>query len=201
MSGQATTQMEILNSFSETSEVLTLTDFNAAVSQNLDSVKSAVGRMVISGLIERSERGHYRLTKLGQEQRDSGEPIKSGKKGPRTGAKKPKPTAFKQRLWNAMRSYNVGGLSKCFSLNDLLMIALNDGEQTAHTENNARQYLRQLKKTGYLLTLTRRQAGTRPGSNGYKLFKLTNDTGELSPIVRIREKAIYDPNTREVVKW
>jgi hypothetical protein len=78
---------------------------------------------------------------------------------------------------------------------------LNSNEEVPSTYNNAQQYMRLLKKTGYLLTINRRQPGTRPGSNGFVLYKLVRDSGERSPIIRANDRLVFDPNTKQVHPW
>lgn len=200
MSGIATTQIEILKAL-KSGEKIALDDLAANLPFERRFIVNAAGRLITNGMIERTELGVYRITMTGYAQLESGEPIRSGKKGKRSGVRRVRAGGLRQRIWNAMRQHCVGGQSKAFSLPDLLTIALNPDEETHSTYNNAGQYIRQLKKTGYLLTLTRRQPGTKPGSNGFTLYKLVRDNGERSPVVRIREKTIYDPNTGEVFKW
>lgn len=200
MTGIATAQMAVLEALKD-GDPVALDDLDGSLGLERRYIVNSTTRLISSGLIERTELGVYRITNDGLAQIDSGEPLKSGKAGKRSGVKRMRAGGLRQRLWNAMRAYNVGDQKKAFSLPDLLTVALNRGEETASTYNNAGQYLRQLKKTGYLLTLTRRQPGTRPGSNGFALYKLERDNGDRAPIVRAREKALYDPNTREVFKW
>lgn len=200
MTGIATTQMTILEALKPGSPIA-LDELDQGLDIERRFIVNSCVRLIHSGLIERTERGVYRITKNGLGQLKSGKPITSGKNGKRTGVRRVRSGGLRQRLWNAMRQHSVGGTSKAFSLPDLLTVALNEGEETPSTYNNAGQYIRQLKKTGYLLTLTRRQPGTRPGSNGFALYKLDRDSGERSPVVRAREKCLFDPNTNEVFKW
>jgi len=200
MSGIATTQMTILEAL-KTGNPIALDDLDRRLDIDRRFIVNSCVRLIYSGLIERTERGIYQITDDGLAQLESGEPIKSGKTGSRPGYRRERAKSLRQRLWNAMRAHNAGGQSKAFSLPDLMTVALNDGEGTPSTYNNAGQYMRRLKKTGYLLTLTRRQPGTRPGSNGFVLYKLVRNNGERAPVTRDAQKAIFDPNTNEVFKW
>jgi predicted transcriptional regulator len=200
MAGTATAMMTVLEAL-KSGEEISLDALTDKVHLERRYVINSITKLAYAGMAERAEIGVYRITQAGKDQLASGEPIKSGKKGKRTGVRRVRAGGLRQRLWNVMRQQNVGGQKKAFSLPDLLTIALNEDEETPSTYNNAGQYLRQLKKTGYLLTINRKQAGTRPGSNGFTLYKLERDTGEKSPIIRVREKKVFDPNTNEVFSW
>ncbi|WP_375590173.1 hypothetical protein ABWH89_04910 [Hoeflea alexandrii] len=200
MSGTATAQMAVLEAL-KNGKPASLDTLDRKLDAERRYIVKSTTCLIYSGLIERMEMGVYRITDAGRAQLDSGEPIRSGKTGRRPGVRRARAGSLRQRIWTAMRQFNAGGVSKAFSLPDLLTIALNEGEETPSTYNNAGQYIRWLKKTGYLLTLTRRQTGTRPGSNGFVLFKLVRDSGEQSPAVRLKQREVFDPNTREVFKW
>lgn len=196
MTGTATTHMAILDALKSGKE-MALDDLDASLDIERRYIVNSSGRLIYAGLIERAEKGVYKITDAGLKQLASGEPIRSGKTGQRNGVRRVRAGGLRQRLWNAMRAQN----GAAFSLPDLLTIALNDGEESAHTYSNANQYLRQLIKTGYLKKLNRRQPGTRPGSNGFQLYKLDRDSGDQAPVSRVRRKEVFDRNTREVRSW
>ncbi len=200
MSGIARTQMTVLTAM-QSGKDMSLDELDGMLGIERRYIINACTRLCSSGHIERAEKGVYRITEQGSAQLKSGKPLKSGKLGKRSGVRRVRAGGLRQRLWNAMLQNSAGGLNKSFSLPDLLTVALNTDEETPSTYNNAGQYIRQLQQTGYLKRLTRRQPGTRPGSNGFTLYKLERNTGEKAPVVRARQKQIYDPNTSELHTW
>lgn len=196
MSGKATWKMAVLNALAS-GQMKHVSQLEAEMDIKRQFIINTASRLVIDGYIERTEKGVYRITKAGKKIIDDGIELKSGKPAKRTGVRKMRADSLRQRMWNAMR--HQGG--KPFSLPDILTVALKKDEETTHTYNNAGQYMRQLKKTGFLLTLTRRQPGTAPGSNGFQLYKVIRDNGDTAPVVRVRKKQVFDPNTREVFSW
>lgn len=200
MSGIATTQMAVLEAL-KSGDAIALDVLDAKLEFERRFIVNSTVRLIYSGLIERAEIGVYRITQAGLDHLVSGEPLKSGKTGSRPGYRRKNQKSLRQRLWNAMRGHAAGEICKAFSLPDLLTLSLEDGEESQAAYNNAQQYVRCLKKTGYLLTLTQRQQGTRPGSNGFQRYKLKRDTGDTAPVVRQSDKSVFDPNTREVFTW
>lgn len=200
MSGIATTQMAVLTEL-QSGQPIAIDDLDARLGIERRFIVNSTVRLIYADLIERTEMGVYRITQAGIAQLASGEPIKSGRPGKRPGYSRKNQRSLRQRLWNTMRSFSTGEACKAFSLPDLITVCLNGDEDEAAAYNNAQQYLRALKKTGYLLSLTQRQKGTRPGSNGFQRFKLVRDTGRDAPVVRQSERAVFDPNTREVFSW
>lgn len=196
MTGTATSQMAVLQAI-PSSGVIALDDLSTKVTIERRFVVNTVGRLIMRGYVARSERGVYKLTKAGAQFIESGEELKSGSPAKRTGCRLSHSGSLRQRLWNAMRQ--KAGAS--FSLPDLLLVALNFDEDPVLANNNAEKYIRRLKKTGYLLTINRRQSGTRPGSNGFLLYKLNRDLGDRAPVVREGRGVVFDPNTHEVFPW
>lgn len=86
------------------------------------------------------------------------------------------------RCWRSMR------VLKKFSVSD---IAQGAEVRSAY----AQQYVLWLNMAGYLRCLTPQTSATVNDSTVYMLIK---DTGPDRPILRMREKAVYDPNIDEV---
>ncbi len=197
MSGTATTQMLVLAALPRKGTI-TLDALERLVGVDRRYVVNSVGRLILRDYAARHENGVYKITQGGRKFLASGEELKSGSKGKRLGVRKNNKTGLRQRLWNAMRQTAGFEGRGSFSLPDILLLALNKDEAGSRTYDNAQKYMSALKKTGYLLTINRRQPGSRPGSNGFSVYRLQRDSGEQCPIHRMRKKAVYDPNTHEV---
>ena len=63
---------------------------------------------------------------------------------------------------------------------------------------NLRRYMRALCLTGFLVEMPTRERGTAETSNGYKRYRLMNDTGDIAPTYRNQKHEVFDHNTREV---
>ena len=98
--------------------------------------------------------------------------------------------SFRDRLWTSMR------LRRIFTLRDIVADA-EAGEKDA--ENDAGRYVRILSSAGYVRTEPGREPGTKPGSNGFKRFRLVKDTGPRAPLHRSKVGLIHDFNTGEDV--
>lgn len=162
-------------------------------------VSRAAGQLVLRELAERTARGCYQLTAAGAAFKAGGERIASGpRRGvPRTGRRRTADT-LRDRLWAALR---IRGKA---SIPELLELALADGERAETSYDNAKSFLRLLRRAGYLIEL-RRERGAAPSSNGFKRYGLVRDSGPETPQVRRPKPAhgdrpaigahVYDPNT------
>jgi len=149
-------------------------DIAAAVGRSANKVAGAVGEMIVHGLVERIERGCYRLTPEGRALLASGAPIKSGPRGPHSGARRPNPDTLRQRAWSAMR------LMTTFTTVDILLRAAKPDETAC--ESNLARYLRALIAAGLIVETPRRSfVGQAPSSNGCKVYRLIKDIGEIAP--------------------
>ena len=108
-----------------------------------------------------------------------------------TGARRLLRDTFRQRIWAAMRVRRV------FSIGDITSDAARGDEATAR--DNAKRYVRVLVAAGFLTEATRRRPGTALTSNGFKMFRLSRNTGPRAPVFSKTRRMVHDPNTREVV--
>ncbi|GLQ20473.1 hypothetical protein ACFFUB_00320 [Algimonas porphyrae] len=155
-----------------------------------------LGQLIRRGLICVASVGRYRPTESGRELLASGGTIPSG----------PMPDAplkdrqmsnqsLRARLWRAMKR------KPRFTIPEILTLASNDTD--GKPEDNARTYVRELKRAGYLTELPRREKRGRGGSS-VKVFWLREHTGPEHPRVRKRQDGpprLYDPNKRDWVRW
>ena len=155
--------------------------------RNRRQVSNAAAKLVERGLVERIDKGCFRLTEDGLRAQAERLEIKSGPRGPME-RKRPPRDSLRKRLWRAMRQ------EKKFTINALLINAVRD-ETSAYSA--AGHYVRRLERAGYLMRLPRREAGSSLTSNGFLRWSLVNDTGPLPPLPR-RDGSVYDPNTGEV---
>ena len=184
MPGRGTLKATILAALG-TRDSLTTAEIAVAVSRSVREAAPPCGDLIVAGLIERVERGVYRLTSAGREWLASGRPIKSGPKGPQRGQRKPWPDSFRQRAWAAMRIKPAG-----FSSADILLRAARADD--AAPADNLGRFLRALAKGGVIVE-ARRAASEKPGSNGLKIYRLVRDLGDVAPRIS-RGGAIVDLN-------
>ncbi len=150
-----------------------------------DIVKAA-GALISRGLIERVERGCFRLTEAGQKSQAEAEVLTSGPNAPLTCKKTRKKSTLRLRMWRAM------AVQKKFTIGDLISAAAKGEEKNAR--NNAQRYLRALTVVGYLRELPR-EPGVKMTSNGFKRYAVLRHTGPKAP--KLNPGNIYDPNTGE----
>ena len=186
MTGIATNQMAIRDELA--SGVCLTTD---ELDKALPNIKRrqlvmAVGKMITKGLAERVERGCYKLTKHGLKTHCAGVKLTSGPNGKHTGPKRPLPNTLLQRAWNVMR------ISQSFTIPDLVLVAAVDEKNPT---SNLQRYVKALVRAGYLLELPIRAKGTALESNGFKRYRLLNDTGEIAPVYRRSRRTVFDHNT------
>ena len=84
-----------------------------------------------------------------------------------------------------------------FTIDRLLETYATGAEKDAH--NNVAHYLEQLEACGVVTRLSRRQPGEAQNSRGYVVWRLTRNLGLLAPVWRWKQKALWDPNRKEVV--
>lgn len=82
------------------------------------------------------------------------------------------------------------------TIHDLVCDAIRD---EADAVNDASRYIRILKAAGYLAEMRGRAPGSRPGSNGFKRFRLIRNTGPRAPLHRSKLAILHDFNTGEDV--
>ncbi len=191
MSGIATLQITIRDALPG-SVCLTLDELDGVLFRhNRREIVKGVGSLISRGLVERIERGCYQLTSAGHKSFDAGEVLTSGPNSTHTAkVKKPMPDTFRQRAWNAMR------ISASFTIPDIVAVAKSEKDKGA--ELNLQRYFHRLNAAGYLQQMSIRIKGTRPGSNGFKRYRLINNTGEIAPVYQPKKIQVFDHNTREV---
>lgn len=165
----------------------------AAIGKPRKQVMQTVGRMVISGHVQRVEAGGFRLSAEGKRRLDSGERFRPGPRGPYCKERRPRSGNFRQRAWNAMR------IKKRFSVDDIVTLCARPTDKFARA--SLHRFLRMLSLAGYLSKRPERVRDGRPGSNGYIVFRLEKDTGPIAPRVAQDRKSIFDHNTKERVSW
>lgn len=137
--------------------------------------------------------GAYLITPAGESA------IAQGKKylpGPRGEIKPPlRGRSFRSRFWRVLRMERKG------TIGDFLGLILQDGEDASKLTRNTQQYLNGLCKAGYVIQLPGRSAGTAVTSNGYARYLLVIDNGPQAPMVRRATRSVYDPNTKQNVKF
>lgn len=95
------------------------------------------------------------------------------------------------KCWWLMRELGT------FTIDRLLETYATGAEKDAH--NNVAHYLEQLEACGVVTRLSRRQPGEAQNSRGYVVWRLTRNLGLLAPVWRWKQKALWDPNRKEVV--
>ena len=187
--GTATHQHAILSALTPNA-CLTLDEIAEASGVPRLAVPRAVNRLILRGFVERIARGCIQLTEAGSKALADGTPLNSGPIVPHRQMNARRGSA-RERFWQAIR------LCQKFTLADLQILALKDGEQGY---SNIRVYVGRLEKAGYLRALKRDQGGaTSTMSRGQKRWALVRDSGPLAPITRQRGGVweVFDPNTRE----
>jgi hypothetical protein len=183
--GQATA---ILNAIPP-GECLTMDALVEVSGRTRRQVSNSAAKLVERDLVERIDRGCFRLTEAGVRAQADGMEIKSGPRGPMT-RRQPARNSLRKRLWRAMR------LKKKFTINSLLIDAARDEKSPVSA---AGYFVRALERAGYLMRMPRREQGTSPTSNGYLRWSLLRDTGPLTPLLR-SDGTVFDPNTGETLR-
>lgn len=161
-----------------------LNDDNRRVVRSMDVLRRR-------GLVVRLDTGLYKLTTAGEKTRAEGIKLKSGPRK-RHGAMARKPAPFREALWRALR------MLEATTVPDLLSL-MPPNVHGRNPESNAYNYLRRLKDAGYVIELTMREAGTAITSNGFKRYRLLNNTGPKAPFWSPKHKKLIDPNLNEEV--
>lgn len=157
-------------------------------------VDNAQRKLRIHGLIELTGPGCYRLTSAGIEALAAGgAAVRSGPNGIQPGTRIFKDT-LRARVWHAIR------IRRKFSVRDLEMLVAQGGERDIGS--NIGKYLRGLERAGYLVKLSRREAGTALTSNGFARWWLLDekDTGPRAPVLSLHKGIVYDPNTEQKIQ-
>lgn len=190
MPGEGTTQMALMSALTA-GECLTVEQITSRTEIDRRSVARAAGKLVTRGYAERVEIGCFRLTDDGRAAMAAGVVIRSGPKGPDTcTARRPQVSTLRQRAWHAMR------MGEAFTIGDLVTAATTGAERDP--TSSLQRYVKALARAGYLTELPKRAVGIRPGSNGFKRWRLVDDTGEIAPVLRVTAREVYDHNRREV---
>ncbi|KZK97312.1 hypothetical protein PsAD14_02577 [Pseudovibrio sp. Ad14] len=165
----------------------TMDELDNELHLNRRQISLGATKLIFRGLAERVEIGCFQLTTEGKKAVADGVQLTSGPIKPDRGAcRVPHKDTLRQRAWNFMRMGNS------FSIADLLMATKLGGEKTA--ENNLHGYLRTLVKHGYLIVLPRCAPSTKPTSNGFRRWRLLNDTGPIAPVWRRSNDTLFDHN-------
>ena len=190
MSGVATNQNALLRLF-DPDTPSSIDELSGASGISRHETIKAAGYLINRGYLLRLENGVFTLTKEGVQAQADGIVIRSGPMGPDTGkGRKPFKGTLRQRAWSAMRVMSV------FSTADLTAVACDDPSEKDHA--NLRRYCRALTGAGILMDMPTRASGAAETSNGFKRYRLFNDTGEIAPTYRNTKKEVFDHNTREV---
>jgi predicted transcriptional regulator len=151
-------------------------------------VSDAAGVLIGRGLITRPVIGTYRITEEGRRAHEAGVTISTGPKGPHGTIPVHRDT-FRERVWRSIR------IRRRFTIGDVVSDATRDTEKDPRA--NAARYIRMLRYAGYLRELPRRQQGSAPTSNGFKVFALVRDTGPRAPVWRKTQRVLHDFNLGE----
>lgn len=159
---------------------LPLGDIAEALGLGHREASRASAMLILLGLVERTDRGGFRLTARGRAVLDAGGPIESHDTGDAATPRRPERTTIRQRAWNAMR------IARSFTVPDIVTAIARegDGDLTARL----RRYVSALTGAGYLTRARRRRPGTAPGSNGFPVYSLVRDTGPLAPVCGPRRR-------------
>uniref|UniRef100_UPI001C8F301C type IV toxin-antitoxin system AbiEi family antitoxin domain-containing protein n=1 Tax=Telmatospirillum sp. J64-1 TaxID=2502183 RepID=UPI001C8F301C len=142
---------------------LTIDEMTEATALPRRRVSEVLSRLIERGIMERVERGCFRLSDDGKQAQDRGIPLKKWR-CPNTPTRA-KAATLKVRLWRAMRLQGIGGR---FTIGDLLALAARDEKKAA---SHASIYLNRLAEAGYLRRLPKRQPSDVPGSQGYVRYQ------------------------------
>ena len=193
MEGLAINQTALLNAIGHHGAAdIDLLD--ASLELRRHEIIKAVGKMIVSGYVQRLERGVYALTDFGTRTYLLKEGIRRGPQAPATGQRSANKTpSLRQKAWNVMR------MGEPFDIESLAMVAAN--EDVAAPVNNLQRYVRVLVQADYCNMMPTVRRGTRPGSNGHRRYRLVKNTGPIAPVHKSRAKppCIYDHNLGRAV--
>jgi biotin operon repressor len=166
-----------------------LSDLASQMERSRRQVSDAAAQLRTRGFLSLQSAGYYKLTNDGIDAALRGTAITSGPVKA-SGARRLVRNTFRERAWRSMR------FRRQFTLSDVLIDATADDK---NPHNNLARYVRYLMWAGYLEELSRRQVGTKPGSNGFKQYRLVKDSGRASPVYSAARKTLFDPNTQEEI--
>lgn len=162
----------------------TLDELERSFDMTRSQITDAAARLMKRDLLIRMGSGCYQLTDAGIAAATAGEKVRPGPRGPRDKVRVVKNT-LRERVWRSMRFRGK------FTVPDLVCDAATPTDTRA--TDNIHCYLRALWKAGYVTALPRRAEG------GFKVWRLSRNTGPLAPIVLTKVAAIRDRNTGEDV--
>ena len=151
------------------------------------SLENAIYRLRARAFIA-LEHGRYRITEPGRAFIETGKRFTSGPRGTQPGRRLHTGT-LRERAWRAMR------IKVKFSSAEIVALAATDAARDP--DSNVGKYLRALERSGYLMPLARREAGTSPTSNGFRRYVLVRNSGPQAPRWLPKLGTVYDPNTEE----
>lgn len=190
MAGTATHQIAVLAVMAHPfAGPATIDELDARLPIGRKQIATAAAKLIQRSFVERLETGVYALTATGRKALEDGAALTSG---PHRGRRKHPAFAdtLQQRAWNAMR------LAGRFTIGDIATLA--GRPEDKGVEGTLQRLFHRLARAGYLTELPKRVRGTEPGSNGFKQWRLTRDTGARAPQFLERQQAFKDVNTREV---
>jgi hypothetical protein len=190
MSNSAKNQNAVFALF-QVGAVLTLREIEDQTGISHHETIKTAGYLLNRGFVSRLENGVFELTRCGREAKADQVVIKSGPMGPDTGkSRKPFKGTLRQSAWVAMR------IMTTFSVKDLVLVSSDDPSDEQHA--SLRRYCAGLVKAEFLMEMPNREAGSAETSNGFKRYRLMNDTGEIAPTYRNTKCEVYDHNTGKV---
>lgn len=166
-----------------------LSDLASGMGRSKRQVSDAAAQLRARDMLSLVSAGYYRLTASGIAAAENGTAITSGPIKA-SGARRVVKNTFRERAWRSMR------FRRQFTLSDILIDATAD-DRSPH--NNLARYVRYLLWAGYLDELPFRKSGTKPGSNGFKQYRLIKDSGRAAPVYSQARRMLLDPNTGEEV--
>lgn len=152
-------------------------------------ISHGMSLLIQHGHVERIEAGCYQLTEQGKAFAASGKRLGEAR-GPNKRVRRVRSSTLGQRLWTVMR------MSSSFTIAEIVISARREERDPEHL---ARRYIAHLVSAGYVKELPGRAPGSRPGSHGFKRFRLIRNTGEFAPVWRSKPNAVHDFNTGEDV--
>lgn len=168
---------------------LTLDELAPLVAFCRKALTQALAKLVTRRLVERIERGCYRLTVDGQQAVAAGIELTCAPQSYNPPAIRR--NTLRQRVWNAARMQTGS-----FTAGDLARLA---AKEELSAEPGASFYLRALAKAGYLRRLPKRKLCDAARGAVPIRYALIRNTGPIAPVVNRAQGSLRDPNTGEVV--
>ncbi len=164
-----------------------LSDLATEMGRSKRQVSDAAALLRSRYLLSLLGAGYYSLTDKGVAAAARGAVFTSGPRKA-SGARRMVKHTFRERAWRSMR------FRRQFTQSDILIDAT---AEDRNPHNNLARYVRYLLWAGYVEELPFRQAGTKPGSNGFKQYRLIKDSGRAAPVYSEARQMLLDPNTGE----